>query len=341
MPITTRESSETSVTFSLVELARLEEERVREEDERRAKTREQAAIERREAEARRRADEERHIAAQEEARAKRHREEAEIAARQKAREQAALEVARIEAEGKARLEAENAARAHELSVLRIRTEGSHRKAKLGLAVVIGLIACAGPLAAWGVHRQVSALEEQNAQLRESQSALSREHDQARSAELSALDRRFAALAARPILASHPSAVEDVRTTAEAARKAIDGKSLDHSRLRSLGEALDALEAKIQGLERLAALDQRLADLELWADQRRKAEVLAPARTAAVRAKALPDDKLLGAYASELDKLRDALGREAGKAGGTAVVVTKPGNCTDPNDPLCGFHGQSL
>src|SRR5689334_19239085 len=55
MSTMTRNNAETSVTFSLAELAKLEEERLREEDGRRARAREKEARERREAEARRRA----------------------------------------------------------------------------------------------------------------------------------------------------------------------------------------------------------------------------------------------------------------------------------------------
>lgn len=341
MPITTRDNSETSVTFSLVELARLEDERVREEDERRARARDRDAREQREAEARRRAEEEKHIAAQEEARARRQREEAEERMRAKAREQAALEVARIEAEARARLDAENAARAHELTVLRVRTESGRRRLQVALSIAVGLLVCGGPAAAYGVHRQVSGLEKETAQLRESQSALSREHDQARTTELAALDRRFAALVMRPILVTQARATEETRSTAEAARKAIDAKSLDHNRLRAFGDALDALQARIEGLERLAALDRRLADLDVWADQRHKTEAVAAARTAGTRAKVQTDDATLRTYETELDRLRDTLARDGSKPGAVSSRETTKGGCIDPNDPMCGINGQSL
>lgn len=345
MPTTTRDTSDTSVTFSLVELARLEDERVREEDERRARAREREAREQREAEMRRRAEEERRVAAQEEARAKRQREEAEAEARAKAREQAALEVARIEAAGRARLEAENAARAHELAVLKVRQESGRRRLQVALAVVIGLVACGGPAAAYVAHGRVTGLEQENAQLRESEAALAREHDQARTTELTALDRRFAALAARAVLVEDPRATDEASRTAEAARKALDAKALDHSRLRAFGDALDALQARIEGLERLAALERRHADLSAWADQRRRSEpLLAEARKAEARAKAMTDDGSLRAYEGALDRLRDALakdGARGGAASSSTTQVTGPGGCTDPHDPMCGFGGQRL
>lgn len=342
MPTMTRDNSETSVTFSLVELARLEDERVREEDERRARARERETQAQREAQARQRAEEEKRIAAQEEARARRLREEAEEQMRAKAREQAAIEVARIEAEAKARLDAENASRAHELAVLRVRTEGGRRKLGVALAAVIGLVTIGAPAAAYGVHRQVTGLQQENAQLRESQSALAKEHDQARTTELAALDRRLAALLTRPILALEPRAAEEARATVEAARRAIDAKALDHNRLRAFGEALDALQTRIEGLERLAALDRRHADLALWADQRHKEDVAAVVKGAAARAKIHTDDSTLRAYESALDGLRDMLAKGASGAGGAGTKdIPKKGGCTDPNDPMCGFNGQSL
>ena len=86
-----RGTTETSVTFSLAELAKIEEERVREQDAQRARTRDLAARQQREAEAQRRATEAGRIAAEAEARARRERGEAEAKARLEAREQARLQ----------------------------------------------------------------------------------------------------------------------------------------------------------------------------------------------------------------------------------------------------------
>jgi hypothetical protein len=341
MTTTTRENTETSVAISLVELARIEEDRVREEDERRARAREKESRERRTAEAQRRAEEEKRIVAQEEARARRQREEAEEQMRAKAREQAAIEVARIEAEGKARIEAENAARAHELAVLRVRSESRGRSLKIALGAALGLVLLGGPVAVYSMNRQVTGLEQELGQLRESHAALSQERDQARTTELAALDRRLAELSRRPILKTDPRAVEEAQATVEAARKAVDTRSVDHSRLRAFGEALDALEARIEGLEKLAALDRRMADLDAWADQRHKEGASGAARTAASRARAHTDEGALRTYEMALDVLRDALAKDGGRGGVAGTVAGKSGNCTDPNDPMCGFNGQSL
>lgn len=345
MPTMTRDTSETSVTFSLAELARIEEERVREEEQRRARAREMDARERREAEARRRAEEEARIAAQEEARAKRQKEEAEEQARRRAREQAAIEVARIEAEARARLDAENAARAHELAVLRVNTESGGKRLKLALAAVIGLVAVAGPLAGYAANSRIAELSRENAELRDARSALATERDQAKTSELGALDRRFAALRARPLGEDVARATEEARATAASARNAIDARSLDHSRLRAFGEALDALETKIETLQKLDALDRRMADLASWADQRKKGDAAAAARKAAARAKVMPDDGALAAYEAALDALRDGLasGKDGAHGGGGAITQREPSGpkCTDPNDPLCGLNGRSL
>jgi membrane protein involved in colicin uptake len=127
MSMMTRDTSETSVAFSLAELAKLEQERVQQEDLQRARAREREAREQQEAAARRRSAEEARVAAAAEELSRARREEAEARARAEARVRVAGEVARIEAEAKARLDADNAERAHELAVLRTRTEGGRRR----------------------------------------------------------------------------------------------------------------------------------------------------------------------------------------------------------------------
>jgi len=343
MPTMTRDNSETSVTFSLAELARIEEDRVRDEDQRRARSRETAARERREAEAQRRAAEEAAVAAQAEARARRQREEAEEAMRKKAREQAEVEVARIAAAARARLDAENAARAHELAVMRVNGESGSRRLKVALAAVLGLVICGGPAAAYGVHRQVTTLEHDNAQLRDSQSALAQERDHAKTAELATLDRRHVALRARPLGREDARATEEARATVEAARNAIDLKALDHSRLRAFGEALDVLETKIETLEKLAALDRRHADLVAWADQRKMSDAAAAARSAAARTKVMPDEGAVRAWDTALDQLRDSLANAKGAASGGAVAqpVGSRYKCNGPGDPMCDGNGNVL
>ncbi len=340
MSTMTRESTETSVTFSLAELAKIEQERVREEDIRRARAREQEERERREAEAARRAAEEARIAADAEARARRLREEAAEKMRMEAREQAAAAVARIEAEAKARLEADNAARAHELAVLRARTENRHRRALQALAAALGLVLCGGAAATYSVSRHVSALEQDAAALREGQAALAKERDNARQTQLAALDRRHAMLRDRPAIQN----AEDARATAENARSAIDTRSLDHDRLRAFGDALDALQARIERLEKIELLEQRRAELTAWAAERRRSGLTEAVELAAARARAAgADDRALSAYVAALDELRGALSRSSARGGSAAVAQAGPTGprCTDPNDPMCGFNGQSL
>lgn len=342
MSMINQNTSEHSVTFSRAELAKIEEERVRNEDIQRARAREREARERQEAEARRRAEEAAQVAAEAEARARARREEAEEKARAEARERAAVEVARIAAEAKARLEADNAARAHELAVLRVQNEGGRRRMQHALVAVIGLVLLGGSAATYGVKRHVAGLEVDAERLREGQTALSREREDAKAAALSTLDRRYASLRGRSI----PREAEEARATAEAARNAIDAKALDHSRLRAFGDALDVLEARLNGLEKLASLDRRHADLTAWAGERRRSDLAEGARNAAARAKAGGSDEgALKASEGELDRLRDSLARPV--SGGVAGVGSQssPGRtgpkCTDPNDPLCGFDGQSL
>jgi hypothetical protein len=341
MTMTTRDTSDNSVTFSLAELAKIEEERVRSEDIQRARARERDARERHEAEARRRAEEAAQVAAEAEARARARREEAEEKARAEARERAAVEVARIAAEAKTRLDADNAARAHELAVIRVQNEGGRRRMQHALVAVIGLVLLGGSAAAYGVKSHVASLEADADRLREGQSALSREREDAKAAALATLDRRYASLRARQI----PREAEEARATAEAARSAVDAKALDHSRLRAFGDALDVLEARLSGLEKLASLDRRHADLTAWAAERRRSDLAEGARAAAARAKSGgADESSLKAYESALDRLRDSLARPAA-AGVGAGALPPPDRsgpkCTDPHDPLCGFDGKSL
>ncbi|MFT3768211.1 MAG: hypothetical protein QM820_22400 [Minicystis sp.] len=341
MSTTTPNTSETSITFSLAELAKLEQERLREEDAKRARTREKEARERREAEARRRAEEEAQIAAEAEARTRRLRAEAEEKARNEARERAAFEVARIEAESRARLEADNAARAHELALLRVRTEGGRRKLQIALAAVLGLVVCGGSASAYGVTRHLARLSQDTEQLRDGQQALARERENAKATQLAALDRRHAALRTRTV-----AGADEARAAAEIARNHVDAKALDHDRLRAFGDALDALEARIDTLEKLALLDRRFADLTVWAADRKRGEATTAARTAAVRAKSTGDVDAMRTYERTLDQLRDALAQSAPPSGGAVAVAASSGGkagtrtCAE-GDPGCGLDGKPL
>jgi hypothetical protein len=332
-----RSISDTSVTFSLAELAKIEEDRVREEDVQRARRLEKEARDRREAEAARREAEEARMAAEAEARARRQREEIAEKIRHEAREQAATTVARIEAEAKARLEADNAARAHELAVLRVRAETGNRRLQRGLIAALCLVVSGGAAAAYGVTRHIAALERDAAGLREGQIALAHERDHAKATDLAALDRRHAALRAHPFA----KGAADARATADAARNAIEAKSPDHDRVRAFGDALDGLEARLETLEKLASLDRRHADLATWAAERRRTELTAEARLAASRAKVTGDDASLRAYEGALDALRDTLAQSAGGSGRPLPPESTGPTCLDPHDPLCGFNGRPL
>jgi len=339
MSTTTPSTSDTSVTFSLAELAKLERERVREEDAQRTRSRESVAREQKEAEARRHAAEVARLEAEAEARAKRVREEAEQQARLEARERAAADVARIEAQAKARLDADNAQRAHELAMLRVRTEGGRRRLQIALAAVIGVAAFGGGTAAYGVQRHVTALEQDSARLRDGQQALARERENAKATELSALDRRHASLRARPLVRE----AEDARATAEAARRAIDPKTLDHDRLRAFGDALDALQGRLETVEKIAELDRRHADLGAWAAERKRSEITAAARSAASRAKLMGTDDAARAYEGALDRLHDALAQSTTPTGRGLPPIAASGSdkkCL-AGDPGCGLDGKPL
>jgi hypothetical protein len=205
--------------------------------------------------------------------------------------------------------------------------------------------CGGSAGGYAVHRHVAVLEQDNERLREDQSALSKERDQAKTNELATLDRRYTALRARPLSREDARATEEARATVEAARNAVDAKALDHNRLRSFGEALDVLEVKLATLDKLAALDRRHADLSVWADQRKKSDLAAAARGAAARAKVMSDEGALRAYDQALDQLRDGLAsaKEAAHGGGSSSSssTTSGYQCTGPNDPMCGLNGRPL
>ncbi len=334
-------TSENSVTFSLAELARIEEERVRDEDAQRARAREQAARDRREAEAKKRAEEEARIAATEESRAKRAREEAADRVVREARAKAEIETARMQAEAKARLEADNAMRAHEIAVLRARVEAGRTRTIWGLAIALGLVLTVGGVAGFQASQRVSALEQDADRLRESQLSLSREHEQSRTTELGALDLRMAALVARPLAKE----AGEARTTAEAARSAVNAKAVDHTRLRAFSDALDALQARIETLEKLSALERRRDSLEGWATALRKSEDTR-VHDAAARAKsASSDDAAVNAYETALDRWQRELLESGGKKGGTGVTGGShpTGAPCDPNvgDPMCDTTGHRI
>ena len=350
-------SDSSSVTFTLAELAKLEAERCRDEEAQRAHAREKAAQDKRDADAKKAQAEAQRLAAEAEAKAKKDHEAAVEKARLEARERAAADVAHIQAEAAARLEADNAQRAHEIALVRIRTESSARKLRTALAVVVGAALLGAGGAAISVSRQVTSLEQETAALREGQTALTHEREQAKQSELAALDKRHAALRERALgAAQHKTLgvgrdVEAASIVAETARATVDPKALDHDRMRAFADALDALQARIETLETVAALDQRKDDLDAWAGERRKSDALstkvAAAKDAAQKARAAGAGKAdAKAYEVALGHLHDAIaqagtGTGTGGRGGGARTETLGAPCTPGLDPLCGPDGHLI
>jgi hypothetical protein len=332
--------SDQSVQFSLIELARIEAERVREEDLSRERVRQQEARNKREAEEARRAAEQAKAAAEAEAKARRLREEAEEKTRLEARQRAEVEVARITATARAQLEEDNSRRAHELGVLQIQNDGVRRRLRAALGAVIVLVVAGGGTAAYAVDRHLAGLVRDTEQLREGQQALGREREHAKATELAALDRRLDALRARPAIAESGEALR----TAQAARTAVDPKALDQDRLRAFADALDALEARLVTADRIAALDRRRDDLAAWATSLRRDDALSQARAAGVRARVLGTDDAALAYAGALDRARDGLAKSptgSGRGKGTTTGNDKAATSCLPGDPGCGLDGRPI
>jgi hypothetical protein len=330
--------TETSVTISLAELARIEEERVKQEEADRARDRAERARHVREAEAARRAEEAARLAADDEARARKAREEAIEKARLEAREQARVEIARIEAEAKARLAADNAVRAHELNELRVRRETGRRRREYVLSAALALFACVGGVATYTTTQRHDELARATAELRDREHALARERDDARGTELAALDRRHATLLGR----ASKRGAEAARRTADEARRAIAERAPGHERLRMFADALDALETRVEALEKLEALDGRRTDLLAWATATRRKDVAEALRRASDTAKA-PNAgaDAIADYEQALNRVRDRLQRRGGPVLNRTVDDGPGPNRCDPNDPSCGFDGKPV
>jgi hypothetical protein len=331
---------ETSVMFSLAELAIIEEERVEEETQQRAVMLAERANAERETLARRQEQEQARIESERDAEAQRTFAGAAAKARSEARQQSAVEVARIKAESSARLEADNAMRAHELAVLRLNNDSGRARLRRALAAVIGVVLLSGSAAAYGVNGHIGGLQQDSQRIREDRFALVQAHDKNMAAELMALDRRYDALQTRSGLTK----AESARKEAAGARSAVDVGPVDQAKLRAFGESLDALDARLDLIERLAAHDRRLDDLNRWANSTRKSELVGAARKAGIKAhQTQGDDVAVAAYGSALDELAKKLVAKK-RAGGT--VSPRPqdptgNNCTNPHDPLCGLNGQQI
>ena len=249
-----------------------------------------------------------------------------------------MEVARIEAEARARLEADNAQRAHELEMLRVRGASGGRRLSQLLGAALALVVCTASVGSYAVTRHIDGLEVEAERLRERQLALVREREQALQSELSGLDRRLAALA------SHPMVVRtaDARTAAETARASVDVRSPDAESVRSFRDALDALEGRLRAFERLAQLDARRADLVAWSAKQGRGELPASLDAAAARARG-GDLAAITSYEGELDRARKALSSTGPVA--ARPPVNHPPTTTscrnEPGNPLCGLDGQPL
>jgi colicin import membrane protein len=338
--------AEWSVLFSLSELAAIEESRVREETAHRASMQREQEAARQAAIDAEHAAERARIAAEQSRRAEEARADEEERVKRSAREQAELEVARIEAEARARLREEDAARAHELEVLRLRNDARCSRLRFALAGSLCAVAIGGATAGWAVQRHVAAIAQESQRVRDDSWALQKTHDETMAAELASLDARHASLAAN---------VEDKATKAllraEAARSAIETGRLDSGRLRSFRAALDELDGVAKRERQLATLDRRLNDLRRWAETAKSSAPIEAARKAAAKARdGGPED--VERYQRELDGLASALGSGTAApvvaAAATAIATTKdttetaaPRRCKRQGDPLCGFDGNAL
>jgi hypothetical protein len=139
-----------SVSFSLRELMKLEDERVRREREEREQRALADARAREEDRARVRAEAEARARAEEEARAEARRRELDDLARREAMHRAAIEQTRIAVEARPRGEEANREREHEIALARIRAEGPRGRPLAPLAAALGGAAVA-LLVAGGAH----------------------------------------------------------------------------------------------------------------------------------------------------------------------------------------------
>lgn len=330
--------TDTSVTISLAELTRIEAERVSHEEAERARIRAERARQERELEAKRRAEQAAELARVEDERARRARVEAIEKARLEAREQAAAEVARIEAEAKARLDVENATRAHELAVLRVKKETGRRRREYVLGAALALVTCLGAVAGFVLQARFGELAAATDELRGRERALERERDDAGRTELTALDRRFAALSARTMARG----ADEARKVAEQVRRSIDESSPGHERLHAFADALDALASRIDALEKLDALGRRHSDLLEFARAMRRTQAIETAERAAAAAKAPhAGAETLIAYERALDQLSAKLSERTATARHGAVPATDHAPDCDPHDPGCGIDGKRV
>jgi hypothetical protein len=275
---------ESSVMTSLSELARIERERVREEEATLARNREElACATQARADAMRREEEAERAAESERAR-ERARADIETRVRAEAREQAAAYVARTARAANVQLEADNAARAHELMILRMRADASAPRAVWLLVAILALVCAGAATTAFEVAGYVRGLEHESSRLRDEAASAARDHDLGDLAMLGALDRRHAALRA---WRTTPD-VSEAAAAAATARAAIEGKASRDAALEGFALALDRLEAADLASERAEAAHQREAALDRLRSELTKPGRPSPTRAHVVAASAQPD-----------------------------------------------------
>lgn len=330
--------TDSSVAVSLADLQTLENERMKEEQLARTRIRELRARETAAAEAKRIAEENARATAAALEEERRQHEAIAERARIEARERAAADVARIQAEARAKLELDNAARAHELATLRTQRETGRRFREYGLGAVLAIVLCAAGVNAYAESSHSAKLERVTDELREHERSLTREQDEAKRVELETLDRRHESLLARP----GAKQANEEKKTADAARAGLGSTTLGRDRLRTFADSLDSLETRIDVVERLAGLERRHEDLQIWAASVGKKRAGATAVAMQKQARATLTPSALTAYEKALNTLASDLGERAGGGGRPLDTNDKrpPGTCT-PDDPGCGLDGRPV
>ena len=246
--------TETSVTFSLAELAALEAERERAEASEAARLRDARRRERALADERAREAEAARIRAEVEERARRTREDEEEKARVAARVRVDAEVARIEAEARARLAVDDAARAHELSVLHAKAADGRGGLRLALAGAIAIALLFGGFGAHAVSSRERRARDEVARAHDEGEAALRRAEAAARAEASRSNERIAGLvrqARRENVAALERRADDLAAWAGARARRDLATQLASIRLRASVDDSD-LTAITDSLDRVAA-----------------------------------------------------------------------------------------
>jgi hypothetical protein len=330
-----------SVSISLAELAKLEQERQREEELRKAILREKLLLEQKSKDAEKARQEQARLTAERYALEQKTRQEAEIKALEQARIQATIETARIEAQSRARLDREAAQRTHQLAQLRMQTETKNRRVQYFLSFALGLVLVVGALGSYVAISRINYLERTVEQLRVDQSLSKQNVESARKSEFAFLDRLQSSLFSRAVY----SRLDDDKLAVSMARRRIGDGPEEPAKLEAFANSLDNLGARLVRLDRLAALDRRFQDLSVWANQRGSID-LNSIRNVAAKAKDGQSDSALQTYEWALERLRDTLSQQVGK-NATRLPLSQQHQeqgsaATDEcprGDPLCGLSSR--